>query len=361
MLMNEQVKNLSFEGEKIYVGIDVHKTNWKVSIIGEHLAHKTFSQDPEPDRLYQYLITHFPGAKYYSAYEAGFCGFWPHDRLQSLGIHSIVVNPSDIPTTDKEKRQKEDKRDSRKIARSLRNGELEPIRIPTKKNRQDRSLLRVRKSMLKDLQRNKNRIKGLLFFYGFHFPERFKNNSSHWSNAFIKWLEDLEFSESSGQDSLHFLIESSRFLREQLLEITRKIRTLSRSECYSQDVELLRSVPGIGLLTSMTWLTELGQMDKYKNLDNLHSYIGLVPSTHSSSDKERVGSITPRGNKALRSMLIESAWIAARVDPVLMKRFNQLRDRMNPNDAIVRIAKNLISRIRYVLVNRKKYQILKNS
>ncbi|MEQ8470967.1 MAG: IS110 family transposase [Marinoscillum sp.] len=359
--MNGQVRNLSFEGEKIYVGIDVHKTNWKVSIIGEHLTHKTFSQDPEPDQLYQYLATHFPGAEYHSAYEAGFSGFWTHDRLQSLGIHSIVVNPSDIPTTDKEKRQKEDKRDSRKIARSLRNGELEPIRIPTMKNRQDRSLLRVRKAVLKDLQRNKNRIKGLLFFYGFRFPERFKNNSSHWSNAFMKWLEGLEFSEGSGQDSLHFLIESSGFLRKQLLEITRKIRALSRSEYYAQDVELLRSVPGIGLLTSMAWLTELGQMGEYKKMDNLCSYVGLVPSTHSSSDKERVGSITPRGNKALRGMLMESAWIAARIDPALMKKFNELCGRMNPNDAIIRIAKSLISRIRYVLVNRKKYQILKYS
>ena len=67
--MNNQVKELSFEGEKIYVGIDVHKTNWKVSIMGEHLMHKTFSQDPRADQLYQYLVTHFPGAEYYSAYE----------------------------------------------------------------------------------------------------------------------------------------------------------------------------------------------------------------------------------------------------------------------------------------------------
>lgn len=356
--MNRQVTNFSFEGEKIYVGIDVHKTNWKVSVMGEQITHKTFSQDPSPEVLHQYLANHFPGAEYYSAYEAGFSGFWTHDKLQSLGIHSIVVNPSDIPTTDKDKRQKEDKRDSRKIARSLRNGELVPIRIPTKKNREDRSLLRVRKSVLKDLQRNKNRIKGFLFFHGIHLPDRFKNNSSHWSNAFMKWLEDLKFSENSGQDSLHVLIESSKYQRKQLLDITRKIRALSRSEYYAQDVGFLCSVPGIGMLTAMTWLTELEQMDKYKNLDNLCSYIGLVPSTHSSSEKERVGSITPRGKNRLRSMLIEGAWIAARLDPVLMKRFSHLCGRMKSNDAIIRIAKNLINRMHYVLVNRRKYQIM---
>jgi transposase len=358
--MKTQVTDFSFEGEKIYVGIDVHKTNWKVSIMGEHITHKTFSQDPNPDTLYEYLTGHFPGAKYHSAYEAGFSGFWAHDRLQSLGVGSIVVNPSDIPTTDKEKRQKEDKRDSRKIARSLRNGELVPIRIPSEKNRHDRSLLRVRKSLQKDLQRNKNRIKGLLFFHGVSMPERFKATSSHWSNAFMKWLEGLQFSETSGQDALHFLIESSMFQRKQLLEITRKIRALSRSEHYLQDVGLLCSVSGIGVLTAMTWLTELEQIDNYKSLDNLCSYIGMVPSTHSSSDKERVGGITPRGKKLLRGMLIESAWVAARNDPALMKKYQRFRGYMNPNDAIIRIAKSLISRMRFVLVNRKKYQILKD-
>lgn len=358
--MNTQIKELSFQGEKIYVGIDVHKTNWKVSIMGEHLSHKTFSQDPEPDQLYQYLVTNFPGAEYYSAYEAGFSGFWTHDKLQSLGIHSIVVNPSDIPTTDKEKRQKEDKRDSRKIARSLRSGELTPIRIPSKKNRQDRSLLRVRKTIVKDLQRNKNRIKGFLFFHGISFPERFEKNSSHWSGAFIEWLKSLEFEQESGVDSLHTLIESSQFQRNQLLAVTRKIRTLARSATYAQQVGLLCTVPGVSMLTAMTWLTEIEQIDKYKSLDHLCSYIGLVPSTHSSSDKERVGAITPRGKNKIRSMLIESAWVAARIDPVLMNKYNQWRNRMKANDAIVRVAKGLVSRIRYVLLNHQKYQVLKS-
>lgn len=358
--MDRQVTNFSFEGEKIYVGIDVHKTNWKVSILGQHLTHKTFSLDPNPDTLHNYLTSHFPGAEYHSAYEAGFSGFWAHDRLHSLGINSIVVNPGDIPTTDKEKRQKEDKRDSRKIARSLRNGELVPIRVPTEKNRHDRSLLRVRKSLQKDLQRNKNRIKGLLFFHGVQLPECFKASSSHWSKVFVKWLEGLQFSEISGLDAFHFLIESSIFQRKQLLEITRKIRALSRSDYYLQDVELLCSVPGIGTLTAMTWLTEIAEIDNYKDLDNLCSYIGLVPSTNSSSEKERVGNITPRGKKLLRGMLVESAWVAARNDPALMKKYQQFRVRMNPNDAIIRIAKALISRMRFVLVKRKKYQILKD-
>lgn len=356
--MKPQVREFSFEGESIYVGLDVHKTNWKVSIMGEQLSYKTFSLDPCPDTLHSYLKKHFPGAVYYTAYEAGFSGFWIHDRLQHLGINSVVVNPSDIPTTDKEKRHKEDKRDSRKIAKNLRSGELVPIRIPSEKNRHDRSLLRIRKSIQKDLQRNKNRIKGLLLFHGIKLSDRFKQASTHWSNAFMQWLKELKLTELSGQEALRVLIENSIYLRNQLLQVTRKIRELSRSEHYAEDVQLLCTIPGIAMLTAMTWLTELESIHYYKNIDELCSYIGLVPSTNSSSDKERIGSITPRGKRLLRSMMIESAWIAVRNDAVLMRKYQQLCGRMKPNKAIIRITKKLISRIRFVLLNRKNYEIL---
>jgi transposase len=117
--MEAQVKKIDFTGQNIYAGFDVHKKSWKVTIMAEDTFYKTFTQPPNPEVLYNYLKSNFPGGNYHSAYEAGFCGFWIHDKLTSLGVRSIVVNPADIPTTDKERVQKEDKRDSRKIARSL--------------------------------------------------------------------------------------------------------------------------------------------------------------------------------------------------------------------------------------------------
>jgi transposase len=356
--MITQVNTISTNGEKIYVGIDFHKTNWKVTVLGEHTSFNTFSQDPNPELLYRYLNKHFPEAEYYSAYEAGFCGFWAHDRLEELGIKSIVVNPADIPTTDKEKRQKEDRRDSRKIARSLQAGELQAIRIPSKKNRQDRLLVRTRAAIQKDLQRNKNRIKSLLYFNGIDYPERFYQRSTHWSNAFMQWLESIQLSESSGRDALLVLIDNSRYLRQQLLSITRKIRALSRTEVYGKNVKLLYGIPGIGVLTAMVWLTELESMEYYKKLDQLCGYIGFVPSTNSSSERERIGDMTPRGKKYLRSMLVEDSWIAIRNDPVLRKKYNELCGRMKSNKAIIRIAKKLVTRIRYVLLNQTEYKIL---
>jgi len=112
-----QIKSntINFNGQNVYVGIDVHLKSWKVTIMLEDLVHKTFSQDPNSEILYKYLKKNFPGANYYSAYEAGFCGFGTHRELIQFGISNKVVSPADVPTTDKDRKQKEDKRDSRKI------------------------------------------------------------------------------------------------------------------------------------------------------------------------------------------------------------------------------------------------------
>ena len=115
---------LDFTGQSIYVGIDVHKKSWNVTIYVESIEHKTFSMPAVSVVLSKYLIKNFPGAKYYCAYEAGYSGFWIHDELQKRHMDCCVVNPADVPTKDKERRLKNDRIDSRKLAKSLRNGEL---------------------------------------------------------------------------------------------------------------------------------------------------------------------------------------------------------------------------------------------
>ena len=127
--METQVKKINFSGQNIYVGFDAHLKSWKVTIMAEGIVYKTFTQPPEPEVLNNYLKNNFPGGIYHTAYEAGFCGYWIQDKLLSFGMKSIVVNPADIPTTDKERVQKEDKRDSRKIAKSLRGALFQVILI----------------------------------------------------------------------------------------------------------------------------------------------------------------------------------------------------------------------------------------
>jgi transposase len=356
--MEAQVTKIDFTGQNIYVGFDAHKKSWRVTVMAEDVVYKTFTQPPKPEVLYNYLSKHFPGASFHTAYEAGFCGFWIHDKLLSFGIKSMVVNPADIPTTDKERVQKDDSRDSRKIARSLSSGVLTPIYIPSVKTQRDRSLLRTRSMLVKDLTRYKNRIKSFLYFYGINIDDSFKNSQAHWSNRFMKWLENIDTGEESGKETLRVLISEINHLRGSVLDTSRQIRQLSQTEAYNNHVTLLKSIPGIGLITSMIILTELETINRFNNLDKMCGYIGLVPSTKSSGEKEITGDITPRGHSVLRTAIIESSWIAIRNDPALMKSYLSYCKRMEPNKAIIKIARKLLSRIRFVLNNNKPYTCL---
>lgn len=350
--MQTQVNKNDFSGQNIYVGIDVHLKSWKVTVMMESLFKVTFSQDPSPVALYNYLVKNFPGASYFTAYEAGFSGYWAHYRLSELGINSIVANPADIPTTSKEKVQKEDARDSKKIARALKNNELEPIYIPSLASLGDRSLLRLRKTLVNDTTRAKNRIKASLRFNGISIPKEI--DTSKWNKKLLKWLAELEQDMTSKQ-AMDAHLSSLNHMRQNTLNVTKQIRNLSKTEKYEQDVKLLMTIPGIGLITAMVILTELENMDRFDSQDKLCSYIGFVPSTNSSSDAVKIGDITPRGHSVLRSALVESAWVAAKVDPALGRSFNQYCKRMDSNNAIIRIAKKLTNRIRYVLKNKQPY------
>jgi len=205
--MQTQRNKLNFEGQNIFIGIDVHKKDWTVCAFSKHLESKKFSQPPTVDALKSYLHKNFPGANYYSAYEAGFCGFHIHTKLEESGIKNIVVNAADVPTTHKEKANKTDKRDSRKLGRSLRAGELSGIHIPSRKTQEDRSLIRMRYTIRKDLTRTKTRIKSKLNFFGIEHPEKFSSPNSHWSQRYMQWLRTIKMEENSGKVSLHTLYQ----------------------------------------------------------------------------------------------------------------------------------------------------------
>ena len=162
----EQRKAISFKGQNIYVGIDVHLKSWSVTILSETSVLKRMNQGADPDALHRFLTNHYPEAEYYSVYEAGFCGFWIHDRLTELGIHNIVVNPADVPTTSSEKLRKTDAVDSRKLAVSLRARQLKGIYTPDSDALEIRSLIRLKNSITKDMTRQKNRIKSHLRYLG---------------------------------------------------------------------------------------------------------------------------------------------------------------------------------------------------
>ncbi|NOQ25751.1 MAG: IS110 family transposase [Bacteroidales bacterium] len=355
--MQNKSTTLNFKGENIYVGIDTHKRNWGISLYTKDIALKTFTQNPDPDLLVNFLHKNYPLAQYYCAYEAGFCGFWIQKHLESKGVHCIVVNPADIPTTNKEKEFKTDPRDCRKIAKSLRSDLLTPIHIHSNYNIACRGIVRTYNDVVKNQTRFKNKIKSLINFYGVKYPQEFNSEIPIWSKAFTSWLIQLRLDCEENTWTFQYYVNEYLKAKEQVKLLTGRVKTLAKTKLFSKSIHLLCSIPGIGIITAMKILTELEDIKRFKNLDQLCGYIGLVPTTKSSGDKDKVGEMTNRGNKHLKTAIIESAWSCTRYDPAMSQKYIELRKRMEKNKAIVRIAKKLLARIMYVLINEKEYKI----
>jgi len=118
--MQKQNNKLDFSNQKIFIGIDVHKKKWVVSIRMHHIELKTYSMEPKVEQLVNYLKKNYPRASYYSVYEAGFSGYWIDRQLRKNGIRNIIVNPADIPTTNREKDKKRRSQRFTKISTRIR-------------------------------------------------------------------------------------------------------------------------------------------------------------------------------------------------------------------------------------------------
>jgi transposase len=356
--MRTKVNDNSFNGQSFFVGIDCHKKNWKVTILGENFEHKTISQDPNPEVLASYLMRKFPGGNYKAVYEAGFQGFNAARELRQHGVDCIVIHPADVPSSNKEKLQKTDKTDSRKLAKMLRGQSLEGIHIPEQKLEADRALARHRFKVSKDLSRYKNKVKSLLFQFDIRIPERFTDGQTReWTKSFTKWLKELTFDYPTLKLTLDFYIETAEFLRKQKQQIDKELRKLGNSEEYREEYQNLISIPGIGPTAAITFLLQIGDIRRFQNMDKLCSYVGLMPSMYGSGDRLVTGKMIKRGKKEFKITLIEASWIAVRKDPALMASFNKLKKRMAKNKAIIRIARKLLTRMRYILLNNQKYEL----
>ncbi|MFQ5841799.1 MAG: IS110 family transposase, partial [Thermodesulfobacteriota bacterium] len=221
--------------------------------------------------------------------------------------------------------------------------------------REYRALVRRRSSIIKEVTRTKNRIKSLLQFHGISIPRDYRRRN--WSGRFIRWLETVKLTSESGNESLESLLRQLAYYRDEEAAMSRKIRALARTDPYKEPAKYLTSIPGIGVISAMIWLTELVDIHRFQRFDHLTSYVGLVPWERSSGERSGTAGLDRRGNRRLRTLLIENSWAAMRKDPGLMSAYYELTHRMHGNKAIIRIARKLLRRIRYVLIHETTYEM----
>ena len=341
--------NKQIQGEELFVGIDLHKHRWHVTIRTADVEIFSNSIAGRWQELKK-VLNRYSGCRIHAVYEAGCFGFWLFDHLTQYGVDCIVTPPSLIPQ-EHGNRVKTDRLDSRKLARLLAKRLLKGIWVPSAKERFHRQVIRRRRQLVRDRVRTQNRIKSELCFYGIDLPAP----HGQWSQVYFENLQRIKFKNRWMQQSFNQLLEQYEFLSVQIDKQTQLLKQLSQLPLYRQRVKILRSIPGIGLLTAMEILLELQDFSRFRRAEQLSAYVGLTPSQYSSADRIRMGRITGAGKNTVRSALVESCWQLIRKDKAMRKKYEQIKARAGGKRAIVAISRKFMLCIRRLILDNRPY------
>ena len=153
------------KGNKIFIGLEDSKKTWKLCARCDRLEVDQLSMPAKYEVLRSYLLNKFPDCEVAVMYEAGFQGFWLHDLLESDG-YTCIVTPANKVTMAKDDRVKTDKRDARRLAKNLENGDYVICHVPDSERRDDRQISRTLSQVQKNIIATKNRIRRLLDYHG---------------------------------------------------------------------------------------------------------------------------------------------------------------------------------------------------
>ena len=338
---------------KLWIGIDFHKKTWRVHFRSDLFSGNPFSMEPNPKNLLKKVNKEFPNYEIHVVYECGCFGFWAHRAFESFGWNSVVVNPSDIPRRAKHKFQKTDTIDARNLSEQLKAGSLKSVSIPNIQREQFRGHFRRRNDLVKSSRMIKSRIKSMLLYYGIEIPEHMDN--ANWTKEFKKWLADLKWKYETGESMMKSRLRELDFNHKETLQVSNEIRKYCRTN-HKRDYQLLQTVPGVGPLTAICFLVEVGEISRFKNFKQLASMVGLVPTIYQSADTIQMTGLTPRCLRLMRSYIVEAAWQAVRIDPVMQEYYRKHTGK-KPNDIIIKVARKLLSRMYGVLRTKQSYEI----
>jgi transposase len=339
---------LKDEGKSIFVGIDLHLKSWHVTI--RTLDEELFSGGlPGRWESLRSLLERYRDCRLKVVYEAGYFGFWLYDRLIAWGAECVVTPPSLIPQ-QQGNRVKTDRRDSRRLADYLAKGLLKRVWVPTSSALAHRQVARRRRQLIRDRVRTQLRIKAELRYYGIEIV-----CTGKWSRTYVANLRRLKFSDRWLAESFGCLLDEYDFLEEQIKKQTVLLKELSQTPMYQESVSLLRSIGGIGLITAMEILLEIGDFGRFNRGEQLAAYVGLTPSQYSSGDKVRMGRITGIGKATLRGLLVEASWILIGKDPGMRAIYDRIKRHAGGKRAIVAIARRLLLCIRRMMIDRRVY------
>lgn len=294
--------------ERTAIGLDVHARSVRAAVIdsltGEMVEVRLPAVNAEIIAWVAGIVERHGPA--HVAYEAGPTGFGLARGLETAGVPVTVAAPSKIirPAGD---RVKTDARDAVLLARLLRMDELTAVRVPTEAEESARDLVRARDDARVELMAARHRLAKLLLRRGLVYDK-----DRGWTGAHDAWLRRVRKDGLDGAgagtlaafDAGYDAVTGILARRDRL---DADIATMAAHSPFTAVTTRLCCLRGISTLTGFALAVELGDWDRFTGR-TIASYLGLVPSEHSSGGSRSLGGITKTGNTHARRLLVESAW-----------------------------------------------------
>jgi len=291
----------------LYVGLDVHKENYTVSVYDIETDKNQYQQKLDPDykkilKYLEQLRTRYPEEiEYVCGYEAGCLGYTLYHELTKCSLRCVIMAPSTMAITNKN-RVKTDKRDAGCIARCLAFRTYSAVHVPTAEDDSIKEYIRMRDDQKKALKIIKQQILALVLRHG----SRFDGGKNYWTDKHVKWLKSLNLGGLLQETLTEYLITYG-YLTDKIRRFDQRIEELSSGERYQEKVAKLKCLIGVKTHTALSVIVEVGDFNRFPQAEKLAAFLGLVPGEDSSGGKQQRGSITKAGNSHVRRLLVEAA------------------------------------------------------
>ena len=321
----------------IIVGCDFHPGWQQVAVFdsatGEIREQKLENGNGEAERFYRSLPS--PARVGFEA-----CGntHWFEDLLDSLG-HEVWIGDAAEIRASYVRKQKTDRRDAAHILKLLIEDRFPRLWRPSRAERDLRQLLIHRHRLVGIGTRVKNGLQHLMLNRGVQLKHKL------WNEAGQKVLRELPLEGWAAQRRQDLL----KLLSELNPQIAKLDQAVERAAHQHPRARLLMTQPGVGPITALAYVITMGDVTRFQRGKQVASYLGLIPSEHSSSNRRRLGSISKQGNPFLRMLLVESVHTVCRLDEGFRKQYKHRCHRMKKGVAKVAAARKLAVRLFWML------------
>jgi len=325
------------------IGCDFHPSFQAIAAVdketGEFVERKLTHADGEAERYYRGL----PAGALIGVEACG-NSQWFLDLLGRLG-HTVYVGDAAKIRASYERKQKTDKRDAAHILKLLLEDRFPKLWTPSSDQRDARQLLIHRHKLVEIRTRVKNGLQHLCLNQGVQLRHRL------WTRAGQQGLRELPLAGWVGvrRGDLLSLLKQ---LDEQIGLLD---AAAEKASSEHPDARLLKTHPGVGPITALAFAVTIGDVQRFPNSRKVASYLGLIPSEHSSGGKQRLGSITKQGNCFMRMLLIEAAQTTVRLEPEFKREYLHLAHKKCKSVAKVAAARKLAVRLYWMLRTKVAY------